>query len=80
MFKTLMVSATLLAGTSTLALADVGGLQTGRSASQGYTDHHPMHHYRVLHGHRNRGVSYGTGYRGRGTATGGPVGGLPGKN
>ena len=29
--------------------------------------------------HRH-GLSYGTGYHGRGTATGGPVGGLPSRN
>ena len=36
-----------------------------------------------LYGHRHRfraRRSYGTGYHGRGTATGGPVGGLPSRN
>lgn len=35
-----------------------------------------------LYGHRRRhhGRSYGTGYHGRGTRTGGPVGGLPSRN
>ena len=80
MIKTLVISAALLAGTTSLALADMGGMQTGRSMSHHHVDHHPMHHYRMLHGHRNRGVSYGTGYHGRGTATGGPVGGLPNRN
>ena len=36
-----------------------------------------------IYGHRHRFSarrSYGTGYHGRGTATGGPVGGLPSRN
>ena len=80
MIKTLMISAALLAGTTSLALADMGGLQTGRSV----TKHHTMKMHKkgtgIAANGRCGGVSYGTGQRGCGTATGGPVGGLAGKN
>ena len=84
MLKTLLVSAALVAGTSTFALA---GMQTGRSAGM---DHHPMHYHGMTHHHmrhnrvtangRCNGRSYGTGQRGCGSATGGPHGGLINRN
>jgi hypothetical protein len=50
------------------------------------THHHEMlrhHHHMTGHVQANghcKGMSHGTGYHGCGTATGGPVGGLPSKN
>ena len=72
MMKSLILSAALVAGTSTLASADMM--------------HHRHHVY--MHRHMNRiaangrcnGVSYGTGARRCGSATGGPAGGLSTKN
>ena len=56
------------------------------AAETSMTHHHEMlrHHHHttrhVLANGRCNGVSYGTGERGCGTATGGPVGGLTNKN
>lgn len=82
-----MLRATALASTAALGLvlvvpAGAAEMQSGRSATE--MQHHPMYHYRMTHEHMMRHhdphVTHGTGYHGHGTATGGPVGGLPSRN
>jgi hypothetical protein len=71
MIKSLILSVALVAGASTVASADMM-----------YHRHHAyMHHmHRVLANGRCDGMSYGTGARRCGSATGGPSGGLSNKN
>lgn len=80
MFRTYALVAAVIACGSTVS-ANASPMQTGRSARSAHHEmmrhHHMVHHYRErngLHGHR------GTGYHGKGTATGGPAGGLPSRN
>ena len=79
MRKIVIVAALVFAGSSSVALADVGG---GRSV---YHRHHAAsvvsrNPRRVAANGRCGGISYGTGARSCGTATGGPVGGLSNRN
>lgn len=85
MVKTLLISTALVAGTTSLAFAD---MQTGRSVAT----HHHRHHHTMMRrdmmpsgirktsgvaaNGRCGGVSYGTGARRCGDETGGPSDGL----
>ena len=76
MIKTLMISAALLAGATTLASAETTVL-TGRSIAMHHHHHMRMHmRHRMMH----RSMSYGVGGDGRTTATGGNAGGYSSKN
>ena len=71
MTKTLLVTAALVLGTSTFAVAATDAM-----------GHHMMmkKKHKVQANGRCNGVSYGTGQRSRGTATGGTPGGNPSRN
>ena len=71
MTKTLLVTAALVLGTSTFAMAAPDAM-----------GHHMMmkKKHKVLANGRCNGVSYGTGQRSCGTATGGTPGGNPSRN
>ena len=73
MIKTLLVTAALVLGTSTFAMA--------ASDSMGHPGMMMKHKKnRVSANGRCNGVSYGTGQRSCGTATGGTPGGNPSRN
>ena len=77
--KTAALAVILAAGASTAALAAPTGaaMTPAAAASAGMA---PSGVVKAQYYRRSHRRSYGTGYRGRGTRTGGPVGGLPSRN
>lgn len=70
MLKILLVSAAAIVG-----ITGMSGVTTASAASQSV-----MLKKKIAANGRCNGVSYGTGQRGCGTKTGGPVGGNPSRN
>ena len=72
-------SSAILLGATGAALAQATDyLNQNRAAARSYYGHRSGNG--VVANGRCRGVSYGTGARSCGTATGGPVGGISGRN
>ena len=81
MFLKYTLAAAVIVSGSFAISAKASPVQTGRSVFSAH--HHAVHHHNMVHQYRERNGLHGdrgTGYHGKGTATGGPVGGLPNRN